>query len=174
MAKTTDSTKSESWTARVPNSLANAAREHAIALGMKRDDGSANTTEIIHTALKHWLGMGDNSPNIVKQDAIQRLEIQIAELFDILSNTVSKTELEEVRAAVSPHQTEPIVQTLLSTQALCEHLGVNYTNLSTRGRKHNRSPDQQLIAEALEQGQHWQVCDRNGRQRIWEQVGARC
>jgi hypothetical protein len=60
--------------------------------------------------------------------------------------------------------------TPIGTQQLCAHLGVNYKNLSSRGRKHGRTPEKQLIAEALEKGQHWQVCDRNGRMLLWKQI----
>lgn len=182
MAKTPDSNKYESWTARVPNHLASTAREHAIALGMTRDDGTANTTEIIHTALKQWVGIDDSIPN---NSVLQQLENQIAELFDKLSNTVSRDELEaalvEVRSptatvtervsakkrvANSPESESPI-----GTQELCKRLGVSFSNLSTRAKRSSRTNDEQLISEALEKGQHWQVCDRKGKVMFWERVG---
>jgi hypothetical protein len=186
MAKTPDSSKSESWTARIPNHLASAAREHAIAIGMTREDGTANTTEIIHAALKQWVGITDNSTNSVEPSVVQRLESQIAELFDKLSNTVSRSELEATLVGV--HASKPSQEALLTdvrkkrvtprrqaespigTQQLCKLLGVNYQNLSTRGKKHDRTTDEQLIAEALEKGAHWRVCDRNGRSLLWERV----
>ncbi len=189
MAKTPDSSKSESWTARVPNHLAEAAREHAIALGMTRDDGTANTTEIVHTALKQWVGIDDSVPN---NSVLQQLESQIAELFDKLSNTVSKGELEaalvEVRIpkSESPISTatvtervsalkhvanNPKAESPIGTAELCANLDVSFKNLSTRAKRHDRTPEEQLIAEASEKGQHWQVCERNGRSLLWERVG---
>jgi hypothetical protein len=181
MAKTPDSSKSESWTARVPNHLADAARERAIALGMTRDDGTANTTEIIHAALKQWIGIENSIPN---NSVLQQLENQIAELFDKLSNTVSRDELEaalmEVRSqsatvtervsakkhvANSPPSESPI-----GTQELCKKLGISSSSLSTRAKRNDRTTEEQLISEALEKGQHWQVCDRSGRSLLWERV----
>lgn len=181
MAKTPDSNKSESWTARVPNHLASTAREHAIALGMTRDDGSANTTEIIHAALKQWAGIDDSIPN---NSVLQQLENQIAELFGKLSNTVSRDELEaalvEVRsqsatvtARVSTKKrvaNSPKSESPIGTQELCDRLGVSFKNLSTRAKRHKRTTDEQLISEAWEKGERWQVCDRNGRSLLWEQT----
>jgi hypothetical protein len=186
MAKTPDSSKSESWTARVPNYLASAAREHAIALGMTRDDGSANTTEIIHAALKQWLGIDDSIPN---KSVIQQLENQIAELFDKLSNTVSRDELEAALVEVRSPKSESPIPTVtervrskksvasnpkseqpIGTADLCKRLGVSFSNLSTRAHRNDRTTEEQLIAEALEKGQRWQVCDRSGRSLLWERV----
>jgi hypothetical protein len=181
MAKTPDSSKSESWTARIPNHLAFTAREHAIALGMTRDDGTANTTEIIHAALKQWVGIDDSIPN---NSVLQQLENQIAELFDKLSNTVSRNELEAALVEVrSPTATvtervsakkrvanSPKSESPIGTQELCKRLGVSFSNLSTRAKRNDHTKEEQLIAEALEKGQHWQVCDLKGRSLLWERV----
>jgi hypothetical protein len=38
-------------------------------------------------------------------------------------------------------------------------------------KNRDRTPEKQLIAEALEKGERWQVCNRNGRSLLWERVG---
>ncbi|NJM27954.1 MAG: hypothetical protein HC856_06480 [Pseudanabaena sp. RU_4_16] len=40
-----------------------------------------------------------------------------------------------------------------------------------RAKRARRTPEEQLISEALLAGQHWQVCDLNGRSLLWERVG---
>jgi hypothetical protein len=101
MAKVPDSNKSESWTARVPNDLADLARDKAINLGMINNLGKPNTTLIIHAALRSWLelpndisnSVSNTMPNDLSNGVIQVLESRLDELTNVISNTVKRDEL---------------------------------------------------------------------------------
>jgi len=104
MAKVPDSKVSESWTARVPNDLADLARQKAISIGMTRQDGVANTTAILHAALKQWLDLTNDTSNSVNHavstdttNSLHKLETQVAELTNALSNTVKHSDIEILR-----------------------------------------------------------------------------
>jgi hypothetical protein len=89
----------------------------------------------------------------------------IARSSSQLESKLSKTDISSPARTMAPKSEPPI-----GTADLCKRLGVSFSNLSTRAKRNDRTPENQLIAEALAKGQHWRVSDRNGRSLFWEQV----
>lgn len=89
----------------------------------------------------------------------------IARSSSQLESKPSKTDISSSTRSIAPKSEPPI-----GTADLCKRLGVSFSNLSTRAKRNDRTNEEQLIAEALEKGQHWQVYERLGRSLLWEQT----
>jgi hypothetical protein len=139
MAKVPDSSKSESWTARIPNDLADLARDKAISLGMLKLGGKPNTTLIIHAALRTWLelpndisnSVSNNVSNDLSNDVIQILESRLDELTNVISNTVKHEELDTFKTEIL-QDVELMIANSLNSQIV-----VN-SAIATPKTKHNQ------------------------------------
>jgi hypothetical protein len=132
MAKVPDSSKSESWTARIPNDLADSARDKALSLGMLKLGGKPNTTLIIHAALRSWLelpndisnSVSNNTSNDLSNDVIQILESRLDELTNAISNTVKRDELDTFKTEIL-EDVELMIAASVNTQAVVNHAIAN-------------------------------------------------
>ncbi|WP_019498337.1 hypothetical protein [Pseudanabaena sp. PCC 6802] len=111
----------------------------------------------------------DERIDIIRSDLEAELKevcSPIARSSSQLERKPNKTDISSPARTIAPQSEPPI-----GTARLCANLDVSFKNLSTRAKRHDRTPEEQLIAEALEKGERWQVCNRNGRSLMWERVG---